>query len=44
MAALAALMAVLVYIRHHQNIARLLKGEEPKIGKKKPEDGNPPAA
>ena len=43
-AALAALMAVLVYIRHHQNIARLLKGEEPKIGKKKPEDGNPPAA
>jgi glycerol-3-phosphate acyltransferase PlsY len=37
-AVLAALMAVLVYIRHHQNIARLLKGEEPKIGKKK-EDG-----
>lgn len=34
-AGLAALMAVLVYIRHHQNIARLLKGEEPKIGKKK---------
>jgi acyl phosphate:glycerol-3-phosphate acyltransferase len=28
-------MAVLVFIRHHQNIARLLKGEEPKIGKKK---------
>ncbi|MEK9969696.1 MAG: glycerol-3-phosphate 1-O-acyltransferase PlsY [Ferrovibrio sp.] len=43
-AALAALMAVLIYIRHHQNIARLLRGEEPKIGKKKPEDGNAPAA
>lgn len=38
-AGLAALMAVLVYIRHHENIARLLKGTEPKIGKKKPEDG-----
>ncbi len=24
----------LIWIRHHQNIARLLKGEEPKIGKK----------
>ncbi|MFC3677448.1 glycerol-3-phosphate 1-O-acyltransferase PlsY [Ferrovibrio xuzhouensis] len=34
-AGLAAAMAVLVYIRHHQNIARLLKGEEPKIGRKK---------
>jgi glycerol-3-phosphate acyltransferase PlsY len=29
-------IAVLVWIRHHQNISRLLKGEEPKIGKKKP--------
>ncbi|HEX7759616.1 MAG TPA: glycerol-3-phosphate 1-O-acyltransferase PlsY [Caulobacteraceae bacterium] len=29
---LAAFMAVLVFIRHHQNIRRLLKGEEPKIG------------
>ena len=25
---------ILIWIRHHQNIARLLKGEEPKIGKK----------
>ncbi len=38
-AGLTALMAVLVYIRHHENIARLLKGTEPKIGKKKPKDG-----
>ncbi len=29
-------VAVLVWIRHHENIRRLLKGEEPKIGKKKP--------
>ena len=33
--ALAAFMAVLIYIRHHQNIRRLVKGEEPKIGAKK---------
>jgi glycerol-3-phosphate acyltransferase PlsY len=30
------LVAVLCWIRHHENIRRLLKGEEPKIGKKKP--------
>ena len=29
---LALFMAVLVFIRHHANIARLLKGEEPRIG------------
>lgn len=34
-AEMAAAMSVLVFIRHHQNIARLLKGQEPKIGKKK---------
>jgi len=34
-AVLAAFLAVLSIIRHHENIARLLKGEEPKIGKKK---------
>ena len=32
---LSLFMAVLIFIRHHQNIARLLKGEEPKIGAKK---------
>ncbi len=33
---LAAFIAVLVVLRHHQNIRRLLKGEEPRIGQKKP--------
>jgi glycerol-3-phosphate acyltransferase PlsY len=27
-------MSVLVWIRHRENLARLIKGEEPKIGKK----------
>jgi len=31
-ALLALFMALLVYIRHSENIRRLLKGEEPKIG------------
>ena len=34
-AALAAFMAVLIYIRHAANIRRLVKGEEPRIGAKK---------
>lgn len=29
---LSVFMTVLIFIRHHQNIGRLLKGEEPKIG------------
>jgi glycerol-3-phosphate acyltransferase PlsY len=33
---LAIGLAILVWIRHHENISRLLKGTEPKIGKKKP--------
>jgi glycerol-3-phosphate acyltransferase PlsY len=32
---LAAFTAVLIYIRHHENIARLLKGAEPRIGASK---------
>lgn len=36
-AALAALISLIVWVKHHQNIARILKGEEPKIGKKKNE-------
>lgn len=32
--ALGIALALLVWIRHHENIARLLKGAEPKIGKK----------
>ncbi len=41
---LSAFMAVLIFIRHHQNISRLLKGQEPKIGAKKdaaPTPGTP---
>ncbi len=34
-AELAAFMTVLIFVRHHQNIRRLLKGEEPKVGSKK---------
>ena len=31
-------LAVLVWLRHHENIRRILKGEEPRIGKKKDAD------
>ncbi|MTH76722.1 glycerol-3-phosphate 1-O-acyltransferase PlsY [Paracoccus aestuariivivens] len=34
MAAVTAFMAVLIFIRHHANISRILAGTEPKIGKK----------
>ena len=33
----AAFAAALVWIRHSENIGRMLKGTEPRIGKKKPE-------
>ncbi|MBA3048049.1 MAG: glycerol-3-phosphate 1-O-acyltransferase PlsY [Alphaproteobacteria bacterium] len=33
--ALAVATAVLIWIRHHENIARILKGAEPRIGAKK---------
>lgn len=32
---LAIFTAVLIYIRHHENIGRLLRGQEPRIGAKK---------
>ena len=32
---LTAVLALLVWLRHHENIRRLVKGEEPKIGRKK---------
>lgn len=45
---LAAALAVLGFIRHHANIGRLIRGEEPKIGHgKKPaagQDAGPPGA
>jgi glycerol-3-phosphate acyltransferase PlsY len=31
-------LSLLIIVRHHENIARLLKGEEPKIGAKKSEE------
>ena len=42
--ALCLFMAVLIFIRHHENIGRLLKGQEPRIGKKKTAQEPPPAA
>ena len=41
--ALCLFMAVLIFIRHHENIGRLLKGQEPRIGKKKTAQELPPA-
>ena len=35
MVELTAVLTVLVWLRHHQNIQRLLTGREPKIGQKK---------
>ena len=32
---LAAVLAVLIFVRHHENIRRLLNGTEPRIGAKK---------
>ena len=41
---LCLFMAVLIFIRHHENIGRLLKGQEPRIGKKKTAEAPPPEA
>jgi glycerol-3-phosphate acyltransferase PlsY len=40
-AGLALVLAVLVWLRHHENIRRLLTGREPKIGKR---ENVPPAS
>ena len=44
--ALTAVLALLALIRHHANIGRLLRGEEPRIGRKKeaPEPPDDPQA
>ena len=36
---LAAFMGVLIFVRHHQNIARLLSGDEPRLGARSPRQG-----
>uniref|UniRef100_B0T182 Glycerol-3-phosphate acyltransferase n=1 Tax=Caulobacter sp. (strain K31) TaxID=366602 RepID=B0T182_CAUSK len=40
---LCLFMAVLIFIRHKDNIGRLLKGQEPRIGKKTAAQAPPPA-
>jgi glycerol-3-phosphate acyltransferase PlsY len=40
---LTVFMAILIFIRHHENIRRLLKNEEPRIGASKT-PASPPAA
>jgi len=34
MIVLTAFMAVLIYVRHHENIGRLMRGQEPRFGAK----------
>lgn len=41
-AAVVLVIAVLVWIRHHENIRRLLRGEEPRIGKRAAQAGDNP--
>jgi glycerol-3-phosphate acyltransferase PlsY len=42
MLALSLFMTVLIFIRHKDNISRLLKGDEPRIGQKKTAEAPPP--
>ena len=35
-ATLALFLAILIFVRHHENIRRLLNGTESRIGQKKP--------
>jgi glycerol-3-phosphate acyltransferase PlsY len=42
MLALSLFMTVLIFIRHKDNISRLLKGQEPRIGQKKTAEAPPP--
>jgi glycerol-3-phosphate acyltransferase PlsY len=37
MVELTAALALLIWLRHQENIRRLVRGEESKIGQKKPE-------
>jgi glycerol-3-phosphate acyltransferase PlsY len=41
---MAIFMAVLIFVRHRENIARLLRGEEPRIGGKKTPPPDPTAS
>lgn len=43
-AVICALITLLIWVRHKDNIKRLLKGEEPKIGQKKKEESVDPVS
>ncbi|MFD1912706.1 glycerol-3-phosphate 1-O-acyltransferase PlsY [Halodurantibacterium flavum] len=42
MVALGVMLAVLIFVRHHANITRLIAGTEPRIGRKPPAEKNTP--
>jgi len=43
-AAVVLAVVILVWIRHHENIGRLLRGEEPRIGKRSSAPAAPPGS